>query len=789
VETSYKFGPVEVRPANRLLLVEGQPAPVGARAFDVLIALIDRRGRLVTKNELLDIAWPGLVVEENNLQVQISTLRKHLGAHAVVTIPGLGYRFALEPESAQAGDVAPRHNLPAQLNRFIGREREIAEIQALAAGKRLVTITSLGGTGKTRLSLQVGHELLPHFEHGVWLVELAPVSDDSRVAQAVGTVLGVHEQGEGIAAALARWSRDRHVLLLLDTCEHVLHGCAELAKQLLQAGPGVHVIASSREPLHVAGEALYPLSPLPVPDARYPVAPEVLQQYDSVALFIERATSANAAFRFGNANADAVASICEQLDGIPLAIELAAARVRAMSVERIAAQLVDRFRLLTAGDRTAPARQRTLRDSLDWSHDLLSPPERTLLRQLSVFAGGWTLEAAEAVCAGEDLRADDVVDVLTHLVEKSLVDIDAFGERYRLLDTVREYADEKLRASGEAALVQRRHFDFFLALVQGARWLIAGSPEQARWLKRLDDELENVLAAHAAADGAGAQRLLTAIRHYCINRGLAALAHRLACDTLPRLSQRDQVMCDACFDVGQLSLFIGRHEEARRHLETSLAIAREIGASEAYALQPLGLACLSLGDLGAARGHLERAVAMARDSGRDREIAAALIALANVCRLEADPDAAAALYDEALACARRAHDRETIAITILNLAVVAHRHTIAARAALVRDALDISDELGSRYAGQIALDVCVGLSALAGEPESCARFLGATEALAARTGLHRDAADDAFVAPLVQHARDACAPKRFPAEQAAGRALAYEEAVLEARAWLAKVIG
>jgi predicted ATPase/DNA-binding winged helix-turn-helix (wHTH) protein len=787
VETSYKFGPVEVRPANRLLLVDGHPTPVGARAFDVLIALIDRRGRLVTKNELLDIAWPGLVVEENNLQVQISTLRKHLGAHAVVTIPGLGYRFALEPEAAP--DAAPRHNLPAQLNRFIGREREIAEIKALAASNRLVNVTSLGGTGKTRLSLQVARELLPHFEHGVWLVELAPISEDSRVAQAVGTVLGVRDQGEGMAAALARWSRDRHVLLVLDNCEHVLQGCAELAKQLLQAGPGVHLFASSREPLHVLGEALYPLSPLPVPDARYPIAPEMLQQYDSVALFIERATAASTAFRFGNANAEAVASICEQVDGIPLAIELAAARVRAMSVERIAAQLVDRFRLLTSGDRTAPARQRTLRDSLDWSYDLLSPPERTLLRRLSIFAGGWTLEAAEAVCAGGELQADDVVEVLAHLVEKSLVDIDAFGERYRLLNTVREYAAEKLHASGEAQLVQGRHFDFFLALVRGTRSLIEGNPEQARWLKRLDHELENVLAAHAAADGAGAQRLLTAIRHYCVNRGLTALAHRLACDTLPRLSQRDHVMCDAYFDAGQLTLFIGRHDEARRHLEESLAIAHEIGARdrEAYALQPLGLACLSLGDLAAARVHLEKAVTMARDHGLEREIAAALIALANVCRLEADPDAAAALYDEALACARRVHDRETIAIIMLNLAVVAHRQPIVERAGLVRDALDIADELGSRYVGQIALDVCAGLSAMAGDHESSARFLGAAEALAARTGLHRDAADDAFVAPLVHQAREACAPQRFAAMQAAGGALPYDVAVTEARAWLAKL--
>ena len=781
-----------MRPAERQLLVDGQSAPVGSRAFDVLLALIERRDRVVTKDELLDLAWPGVVVEENNLHVQVSALRKHLGARAVVTIPGLGYRFTLEPESREGRPegAAPRHNLPASLNRFIGREREIGTLKALLADQRLVTIAGLAGNGKTRLALHLAHELLPKFADGAWFVELAPVSDDARVAQAVGAALGVHEHADGgIAAALVQWARSRSVLLVLDNCEHVLRGASELARQLLHAGPGVRLLTSSREPLHIVGEAVYPLVPLPTPDSRYAIAAEVLQQYDSVALFIERATAANASFRFGNANAAAVASICRRLDGIPLAIELAAARVRGLSAEHIASHLDDRFRLLIGGDRTAAPRQQTLRASLDWSHDLLSTQERTLFRRLCIFAGGWTVEAAEAVCGCGEVRGDDVLELLAQLVEKSLVDIDAFGERYRLLETVRQYAAERLDASGEAAALRERHFDFFLELVQKARWLIAGSPEQARWLKRLDEEFENVLAAHAAASGAGAQRLLTAIRHYCINRGLLTVAHRLACDTLPRVPERDRVRCDAHFDAGQVSMFMGRYEEARRHLEESLAIARELGQrdAEAFALQPLGVACVSLGDLAAARGHLEKAVAMARESARDREIAAALIALATVCRLEADGDTAVALYEEALACAQRAHDRETIGLTLLNLAMVASRRTVRARARLVQDALQIAAELGSRYVGQSAIDVCAGLCSLADEPERCARFVGASETSSAMTGLQRDAADDAFVEPLVQRARQACGEESFGAAYAAGRALGYDEAVVEARAWLADI--
>jgi predicted ATPase/DNA-binding winged helix-turn-helix (wHTH) protein len=779
-----------VRPAERKLLVEGQSAPVGSRAFDVLLALIERRDRVVTKDELLDLAWPGVVVEENNLHVQVSTLRKHLGARAVVTIPGMGYRFTLQPElpEGKAEGAAPRHNLPASLNRFIGREREIAALKALLAEQRLVTIAGLAGNGKTRLALHVAHELLPQFADGAWFVELAPVSGDARVAQAVAAALGVHEQADGDSgAALVHWARSRSFLLVLDNCEHVLRGASELARQLLHAGPGVRLLTSSREPLHIAGEAVFPLPPLPTPDSRYAIGPEVLQQYDSVALFIERATAANASFRFGNANAAAVASICRGVDGIPLAIELAAARVRGLSAEHIASHLDDRFRLLIGGDRTAAPRQQTLRASLDWSHDLLSTQERTLFRRLCIFAGGWTVEAAEAVCAGGELRGDDILELLAQLVEKSLVDIDAFGERYRLLETVRQYAAEKLDASAEAAALRERHFDFFLQLVQKARWLIAGSPEQAHWLKRLDDEFENVLAAHAAASGAGAQRLVTAIRHYCINRGLLTVAYRLACDTLARLPERDRVRCDALFDAGQTGMHMGRYEEARRHLEESLAIARELSQrdAEAFALQPLGIACVGLGDLAAARMHLEKAVAMARDSGRDREIAGALIALATVCRLEADLDGAVALYEEALACAQRAHDRETIGLTLLNLAMAASRRTLAARARLVQEALVIAAELGSRYVGQGALDVCAGLCSLANDPVRCARFLGAAEALSAITGLRRDAADDAFVAPLVRRSRDSCDREVFEAAYGAGRALGYDEAVIEARAWLA----
>ncbi|HET9576227.1 MAG TPA: winged helix-turn-helix domain-containing protein [Usitatibacter sp.] len=787
----YRFGRVEVRPAERQLLVEGRPAPLGARAFDVLMALIDRRDRVVTKDELLDVVWPGLVVEENNLQVQVSTLRKHLGARAVATIPGRGYRFTLEPESpdATSGPVsAPRHNLPAQLNRFIGRERELVEVKTLLAHTRLVTLTSLGGTGKTRLSLQVAHELVAQFPDGAWFVELAPVADESRVPHAVAAVLGVqHEAGGSVIDALTRWARDRNLLLVLDNCEHVLRSAADLVKQLLQAAPSLHVLASSREALRVNGETVYPLSPLPTPDLRYATSTAILEEYDAVRLFVDRATAANGSFQLTDSNVPAVAAICRRLDGIPLAIELAAARVRALSVENIAARLDDRFRLLTGGDPTTAPRQQTLRASLDWSYELLVPAEATLLRRLAVFAGGWTLEAAEVVAAGGEVDSAGVLDLLTRLVEKSFVDIDAYGERYRLLETVRQYALEKLEASGEAAAVRERHFAFYVDFAQKARPHLAG-PDQAAWLQRMDQDLENLLAAHAAASGPGAQRLVTSIRHYCLNRGLGALAHRMACDSLARLPERNRARCDALFDAGQISHFIGRDVEARKYLEESLDIARQLGdrAAQAVALQPLGMACLALGDLAAARPHLENGVAMAREGGHDREIAAALNALGQVPRLEGNFDGAAELYEEAVTRARRLDDRETVAIGLLNLAMVAVRRKPAERARLTLEALQIAEELGSRYVGQSALDVCAGLCALVGDARRCARFYGASEAQSARTGLRRDAADEAFLSPLLGDARKRGDAAAFLAAEAEGRALAYEEAIREARACLEK---
>jgi predicted ATPase/class 3 adenylate cyclase len=348
------------------------------------------------------------------------------------------------------------NNLPVQATSFIGRERDIAEIQRLLSSARLLTLNGAGGVGKTRLALQAAADLLETYGDGVWLVELAPLADPDLVPQTVAFALGVREEpGRPFTQTLADYLRNKKLLLLLDNCEHLVDACARLADTLLRSCPDLQILATSREALGVPGERTYRLPSLGLPDpARLPPM-DVLAQFESVRLFRERAQLHQPAFAVTAANAPALAQVCHRLDGIPLAIELAAARVRSLPVEQIAARLDDRFRLLTGGSRTALPRQQTLRALMDWSYGLLTDGEKTLLRRVSVFSGGWTLEAAETVCAGDGVDDWEILDLLTRLVDKSLIVYEERdGEaRYRLLETVRQYAQERLQESGERSAV------------------------------------------------------------------------------------------------------------------------------------------------------------------------------------------------------------------------------------------------------------------------------------------------------------------------------------------------
>ena len=689
---------------------------------------------------------------------------------------------------------ATPNNLPQQITSFIGRERELAEARELLGKARLLTLVGAGGLGKTRLSLQLAADAIDDFPDGVWFVELAPLSDPDRVPQALASVLGVKEDpGRPAIEAILRHVHDRGLLVILDNCEHLAVACAELSVRLLKAAPRVKVLASSREQLRVAGEALFQVPPLAVPAGDGEITLAALTQYESVHLFVDRALAANQAFHVTEQNAAAVAEICRRLDGMPLALELAAARVRSLSVERIAERLGDRLRLLTGGDRTALPRQQTLRALIDWSFDLLPEAERALLRRLAVFAGGWTLEAAEEVASGSGIPKASVLDLLSRLVEKSLVEIDADGERYRLLETIRQYAQEKLDESGEQSEIRARHLAHYFALAEKARPELVGR-DQAVWLLRLDVERENLLTAHAWCDraedgGETGLRLVQAIKQYLVNRGLWALRHAMTVEALARrgAQARNSARCTGLFNAGQGCCFMGRYAEAAPYLDESLAIARELGDRWRIggALQLLGLASLAQGDLANARRHLEEGLAVARETGSKYEIAAATNGLAQLYRVEGALDAAEPLFEAVLAMARELGDREVVAVALLNLAMVAIARGSATRArAMLLDVHAIVEEIGSRPAGQSVLEVSAGLAAMREEWVRAARYFGAAERQAVQTGLRRDPADEAFLSAMIARARAALAAELFTAAKSEGGALPYEAALADARTWL-----
>jgi predicted ATPase/DNA-binding CsgD family transcriptional regulator/transcriptional regulator with XRE-family HTH domain len=414
---------------------------------------------------------------------------------------------ALIPNLRGAPGGESRHNLPASLTSFVGRDCELADVQARLADARLLTLTGVGGCGKTRLALEVARTSLHQYRDGIWLVELAPLADPALVQQRVSAVVGAREMaGQSIVSALAARLRSRRVLLVLDNCEHLLDACAQLVDALVRACPDVKVLATSREALGLTGEVAWRVPSLPVPDSQHlPPLPE-LQQNPAVRLFFDRATAAQSHFVLTEHNAPAVVQICQRLDGIPLALELGAARMDGLTAEQLAVRLDERFRLLTGGSRAALPRQQTLRATVDWSYDLLSEPERRLFSRLSVFAGGWTLEAAEAVCAGDGIEHTEVLDLLLQLVRKSMVVAQNGGDaaqRYRLLETLRQYARKRLLAVGEEETLRRQHATHFLAFqerldsdrVHPTRWAPAWAELPAWSLDQLEPEQDNLRIA------------------------------------------------------------------------------------------------------------------------------------------------------------------------------------------------------------------------------------------------------------------------------------------------------
>jgi predicted ATPase/class 3 adenylate cyclase len=571
-------------------------------------------------------------------------------------------------------DVQP-NNLPVQLTSFIGRERQKGEVRRLLSASRCLTLTGSGGAGKTRLALQVAAEALEEFPDGVWLVELAVLSDPTLVPQAVASALGVTEQpSRSMMDTLREGVRDKSMLVLLDNCEHVVAACAHLTIAVLKACPNLRILATSREALGVTGEITWRVPPLSLPDPQNLPPLDRFKKYEAVRLFTDRAVASAPQFAVTRSTAPAVAKICHRLDGIPLAIELAAARVKVLAVEQIAARLDDRFRLLTGGGRAAVLRQQTLRAAMDWSFDLLSEAERLLLRRLSVFAGGWTLEAAEAVCSRNGVDASDILDLLTQLVDKSLVIAETRGgeARHRLLETVRQYGRERLVEAKEEADIRRLHRDWYLDLAEGDKPRRSGQ-EHMRWLERLETEHDNLRAALEWSLGSGdpqaALRLAAAAFRLWWRGHFDEGRHWLEVSLAVNDKSPSLLRAKALVALGDILREQGEYRRAAEVCGESLRLYREWGDERGIAdvLEGLGRLAWRRSDYQRATAFFEESLALNRKLGRESQVARSFNALGNVAHAQGDYQRAAAFQRESVALHRALNDEWDLAVSLDSL--------------------------------------------------------------------------------------------------------------------------
>ncbi|HEX8693340.1 MAG TPA: BTAD domain-containing putative transcriptional regulator [Longimicrobium sp.] len=635
-------------------------------------------------------------------------------------------------------------SLPVQLTSFVGRESEVAEVRRLLGSTRLLTLTGAGGSGKTRLALEAAAQAAGEYPHGVAWVELAPVQSPDLIPRQVAAALGVREEGgRPLVDVLLEVLRERSVLVVLDNCEHLVEACARLAELLLRGCPGVKVLATSREALGVAGERAWLVPGLALPGGEG-AGLEDAAGAAAVRLFVERARDSAPDFRLTAANVPAVARICQRLDGLPLAIELAAARVRVLTPEQIAERLGDAFRLLTGGRRTAVPRQQTLRATMDWSYGLLSGREQKLLERLSVFAGGFTIDAAEAVCAGEEVEPFEVLDLLSALVDKSLVAMQEQGgaARCRLLETVRQYAGERLRQAGEEERWRRRHLEHFLALAEEAEPRLTG-PEQGRWLARLEAEHDNFRTALRTGletgDAEAAARLAGALARYWQQHGHLGEGRQWLAEALSAGGLREQTRAKALLGAGNLATRQRDYAASRPLLEESEALYRALDDRRmtGRVLNSLGLAAADQGDFARAEALYEQALPLLREAG-DRWFAAMVLNnLGTTALRRRDFARAEALYGERLALAREMGDPAGAGNALNNLAATAYEQGDFHRAGgLVRESLPLTLEGGNVFMALLSLAHLAKVASATGDDERAARLFGAAEARLAAVGSH-----------------------------------------------------
>jgi predicted ATPase/DNA-binding CsgD family transcriptional regulator len=730
-------------------------------------------------------------------------------------------------------------NLPTPLSSFIGRQSEIHEIRQMLLSDRLVTLTGPGGCGKTRLALKVAQELIGEFNHGVWFVELASVADPALVPQTIAAALNVREQsGRTLIDILVDYLSSRRLLLILDNCEHLIAACAQIADTLLQKCPHLKILATSREALGITGEVAWTVPPLSLPRKRPWTNPSSTQdalslyeESESVQLFVVRATAISPDFRLTFENGAWVAEICRHLDGMPLAIELAAARARSLSVQQIAQRLDDRFHLLTSGSRTAPPRHQTLASTLNWSYALLSGKEQKVLRRLSVFAGGATLEAAEAVCAGEGLESSEVLNTLSHLVDKSLVMVirpEGGETRYRLLETIRQYALEKLEESGALEESKDRHLEYFIRWAESADIHLGGAG-QLPWLESFEEEHDNLRGAlewcrKDEKRAAAGLRLALACARFWRSRGYLSEGRAQISTFLARVNEQltAEVHARSLFWIAALAYLQSDYPVTRSLGEKSLALWRELNPANKsrladtldllgelateegdYATAPslfeealaiyrelrdrrgtgdmlmqLGWAYMRMGEYEKVAPRMEEALLLFKEIGSPSLTAFALAGLGELAVRQGQYPHAVKMLQESLAIRRKHGHRWGIGASLGSLGWIALRqHDYKKLREVLGESLDIRTEINDKGGIAWCLEKLAEAKYEQGNLEDSTKIYAHAEALRAPIGSVIDPADQPEYARIISGLRSALGEDAFAALWADGAAMQLEDVI------------
>jgi len=807
---TFRFGEFVFDPAAYELRRNETRIPLPRQSMDLLGLLLERAGDVVSRDEIVNHLWsPDVFVDQDaGIRTAVLRIRQALGESRaaprfIETVSTKGYRFAgpvdivesrptLPLDAPERLPSAPRHNLPCELTSFVGRQNELTELRHVLRSSRLLLLTGCGGVGKSRLALRLVRDCLDEYQDGVWLIDLAPLGTPELAMQAIATVIGVRERPQrSVRDAVLEYLRARKMLLVFDTCEHLVDACAELAQAILGSARDVRIIATSREVLGVPGEVVYRVPTLPIPDvASAPVSLDALAASEAAELFLERAAAVEPRYSPRAEDAETILRICRRLDGIPLAIELAAARLSVLSVRQIEARLEDRFRLLLGATRTMVPRHRTLEATLSWSYQLLPNPERALLNRLSVFPASWSLPAAEHVASTDGIDTEEVLGLLSNLVSKSLISFE-YDEReehrYRMLDTIRQYARERLAETGEAARLGDRHFDYFFSQFQDALHGLSG-PAQAAYLRRMQTELENIRAALEWGLSSVSRRergveLGGGMFWFWTRRGLfeegRGWLERAEAIPAPPLA-RSRVM----IGLGHMAYFQGRQAEIAACNEEALSLGLAIDDAWAisYALFGQGLIKFERGELDEAGALAVSAREAALRSQEAIPPGTPLLILGNIAMIRGEHDRALQLFEQAVASLRERGEAWGLGIAlsvVAGLRLVRRELDLAQTHAL--QAMALCEELEDPRGIAWCLDLFAALLASGGDPQAGGQLWGAADALLERLG--------GSLAPTVawireRHlgvARTSLGHAAFDAAHAEGRAISPEQAMALAR--------